>query len=315
MLETGAETGDVGKEATAVVPTDIPHVPTEVLEEIFLRLATEDLLLRACLVCKTWRQVIQNSMFWRKKLTYGRRPTVPRAVLHNPELDWQFYAALSQRHCYDVNLIKNGCGELVEVLTIHQAIELENNSEDSDSSWPEYPHWTVLSSGGQGWTLELLADLDSDLRELSHSACFSTSFHSCSKEQLVHLCLPEHILDQFQPTITVSDYYTKSPEHAAVYELHVCVLDGCGNVMGKSFSFRENMERTDSDRWRQVSHAFKDYGVGARYVKFYHGGMAMDMEEGWYGAKMTGSTVKVSFPETRKTTMNYRCSCKTRHRS
>jgi hypothetical protein len=33
------------------------------------------------------------------------------------------------------------------VLTIHQAIELENNSEDTDSSWPEYPHWTVLSSG------------------------------------------------------------------------------------------------------------------------------------------------------------------------
>ncbi len=36
---------------------EVPHVPTEVLEEIFLRLGTEDLLLRACGVCKTWRQV------------------------------------------------------------------------------------------------------------------------------------------------------------------------------------------------------------------------------------------------------------------
>ena len=36
---------------------------------------------------------------------------------------------------------------VLQVLTIHQAIELENNSEDSDSSWPEYPYWTVLSSG------------------------------------------------------------------------------------------------------------------------------------------------------------------------
>jgi hypothetical protein len=35
-------------------------------------------------------------------------------------------------------------------------------------------------------------------------------------------------------------------------------------------------------------------------------GMAMDMEEGWYGAKMTGSSVKVAFPGPRKTTQNYR---------
>jgi hypothetical protein len=34
--------------------------------------------------------------------------------------------------------------------------------------------------------------------------------------------------------------------------------------------------------------------------------MAMDMEEGWYGAKMTGSSVKVAFPGPRKTTQNYR---------
>ena len=35
-------------------------------------------------------------------------------------------------------------------------------------------------------------------------------------------------------------------------------------------------------------------------------GMAMDMEEGWYGAKMTGSSVKVAFPGPRKTTQDYR---------
>ncbi len=44
---------EVGR-ASSDVP---PHVPTEVLEEIFLRLGTEDLLLRACRVCKTWLQV------------------------------------------------------------------------------------------------------------------------------------------------------------------------------------------------------------------------------------------------------------------
>ena len=41
---------------------EVPHVPTEVLEEIFLRLGTEDLLLRACGVCKTWRQVVNSKL-------------------------------------------------------------------------------------------------------------------------------------------------------------------------------------------------------------------------------------------------------------
>jgi hypothetical protein len=47
----------------------------------------------------------------------------------------------------------------------------------------QYPFnpYDVISLGGQGWTLELLGDLDSELTELSHNACFSTSFHSCSK--------------------------------------------------------------------------------------------------------------------------------------
>ena len=41
----------------ALVKSADLHVPTEVLEEIFLRLDTQDLLLRACCVCKSWRQV------------------------------------------------------------------------------------------------------------------------------------------------------------------------------------------------------------------------------------------------------------------
>jgi len=264
-------------------------------------------------VCRKWRDIVQQSTFWKNKLTY-ENVDVPRNVLHNPELDWRFLSSLSTSNVYQQNLIQNGCGEEVEVLTIHQAIELENNSDDSDSPWPDYPHWTVLSSGGQGWTLELLGNpLDHSLKGLTRNACFSTSYMSCTKEQIVHLCIPEGVLDRFQPDITVSDYYTKCPGHGAIYELSVYILDGCGRVLGKPFSFRENIDRLESDRWRKVSYTFSQYGVGARYVKFYHGGMTqdMDMEEGWYGAKMTGSTVQVSYPDKLVTSDRFSCQCKT----
>jgi len=289
-------------------------IPTEILVEIFLRLDATSLLNSVSLVCRKWREIIQNSTFWKNKLIYDHIE-IPRNVMHNSDLDWQFYSALTASNRYDVNLIQNGCGEDVEVLTIHQAIELENNSDDTDSPWPDYPHWAVLSSGGQGWTLELLGSLDDNVTGLSRNACFSTSYMSCTKEQIVHLCFPTRILDMFQPEITIWDYYNKSTGHGAIYELNVYILDGCGKPLGKPFSFRENIDRIQHDRWRKVTHTFSNYGVGARYVKFYHGGMTadMDMEEGWYGAKMTGSTVKVAFPGNMVTRDTFTCTCHSGH--
>jgi len=287
-------------------------IPSEILVEIFLRLNAESLLSSVSKVCTKWRAIIQNATFWKNKLAY-EQIDVPRNVLSNVDLDWRFFSALTASNRYEDNLIQNGCGEEVEVLTIHQAIELENNSDDTDSPWPDYPHWTVLSSGGQGWTLELLHSLEWDdkVAGLTRNACFSTSYMSCTKEQIVHLCFPPFILDQFQPDITIWDYYTKSFGHGAIYELNVYILDGCGKLLGKPFTFRENIDWDQPDRWRKVTHTFSNYGIGARYVKFYHGGMTadMDMEEGWYGAKMTGSTVKVSFPGHMVTRDTFVCNC------
>jgi len=289
-------------------------IPSEILEEIFLRLSTQELLLSLSLVCKKWRQIIENSTFWRNKVLL-ENIDIPRNILQNPELEWKFYASLTLANDYEANLIQNGCGEDVEVLIIHQAIELENNSDDNDSPWPDYPHWTVLSSGGQGWTLELLGTQENNLTGLTRNACYSTSFQYCTKEQIVHLCIPGKILDMFQPDIIVSDYYNKSPGHGAVYELKVYILDGCGKVLGKPFNFRDVIDRADADRWRKVSHTFSAYGVGARFVKFYHGGMTqdMDMEEGWYGAKMTGSCVQLSYPDKLRTSDTFSCQCRRNH--
>jgi hypothetical protein len=72
---------------------EVPHVPTEVLEEIFLRLGTEDLLLRACGVCKTWRQVLNSKLtiycllqftLWARKLQLRRYRTLYCSFLRPP---------------------------------------------------------------------------------------------------------------------------------------------------------------------------------------------------------------------------------------
>jgi len=286
-------------------------IPNEILEEIFMRVDPKTLSQSVPKVCRKWKQIVEKSTFWKNKLLF-ENIKVPQRVLNNPDLDWMFLSSLCTENHYETNLIQNGCGEEVEVLTIHQAIELENNSDDNDSPWPDYPHWTVLSSGGQGWTLELLGSDENNLSDLSRKACYSTSYMSCTKEEIVHLCFPDWILDNFQPEIIITDYYNKSLGHGAVYELNVMIIDGCGNRIGKPFTLRDNIDRMAHDRWRKVTHTFSNYGVGARYVKFYHGGMTddNDMEEGWYGAKMTGSSVIVSFPSQLVTLDRFECKCR-----
>ena len=39
----------------------------------------------------------------------------------------------------------------------------------------------------------------------------------------------------------------------------------------------------------------------------------MDMEEGWYGAKMTGSSVQVSYPDAQVTQKLFKCTCRRGH--
>ena len=131
---------------------------------------------------------------------------------------------------------------------------------------------------------------------------------------LIHLNFSDEILDTFQPDIDIEEFYSKSENHGASYEVQVCLLDGCGNVINKVFNFRENMEAEDNETWKKVTHTFKDYGVGVRYIKFYHGGMAEDMEEGWFGARMTGASVIIKYPELKKTESTLKCNCNTKHK-
>lgn len=68
-------------------------------------------------------------------------------------------------------------------------------------------HWKMLSNGGNQWKKE---SPPSGTDEPSpHPCCFVTSFHSCSKEQVIDLAkegIYEWFLDDVQPDIVVSEW-------------------------------------------------------------------------------------------------------------
>lgn len=43
----------------------------------------------------------------------------------------------------------------------------------------------------------------------------------------------------------------------------------------------------------QVTHTFKNYGKGVRYVQFVHGGKDTQFWAGWYGIRVTNSCVEI----------------------
>ena len=47
--------------------------------------------------------------------------------------------------------------------------------------------------------------------------------------------------------------------------------------------------------WEKLEHTFRDYPVGVRYIMFKDYGRGTRLEDGYYGAKLTGATVRFLF--------------------
>jgi len=271
--------------------TEISDLPGDVIENILLRL-DPPFLIGLSRVCKDWSLHLFSRQFWIRKISRNSI-NLPQTVTRNGDLDWRFFFHLAShfsryhRLSFDSNILQNGSGELE---TEEAVLLLGNrNEEDFDSFW--FKSWTVLSSGGDGWRLLPVSETGRQ---------FVSSYISCTKEQ--RICLAEsgicpRVMDIYQPSIEVEELYSSQAHHGACYELHVTLLDGGGQVVGKPFIFRDNMTAREEDKLNKVTHTLTDYGAGVRYVNFYHGGFAETMEEGWHGATMTGGRVTVKYPD------------------
>ncbi|XP_030633717.1 F-box only protein 2 [Chanos chanos] len=171
------------------------------------------------------------------------------------------------------NLLKNPCGE-----------------EETD-------FWELTENGGKEWHVEEMpGDCGHSFPDDIVSKYFTTSFELCLKRQVVDLLSEGYSpsdLDS-QPAVTVEDWYCGRTDCGCVYQLTVCLLDENQEVMQE---FKPDHVKLDPDTddcsWRQVSHTFTDYGPGLRYISFEHGGQDTKYWDGWFGVRVTGSSVTV----------------------
>ncbi|XP_002940404.3 uncharacterized protein nccrp1 isoform X1 [Xenopus tropicalis] len=127
--------------------------------------------------------------------------------------------------------------------------------------------------------------------------CYLPVYSWCVKEQMVDLLaegLWPELLDNYQPHIYVLDWYEDSKLHKNVYELHVKLLaDDKKTVIAQHDLTPENDMSGDPQGWNTVSHIFKAYGSGVRYVHFLHKSKDLSVL-GFHRTRVTDSSLFVN---------------------
>ncbi|XP_076178243.1 F-box only protein 6 isoform X2 [Ptiloglossa arizonensis] len=246
------------------------YLPQELLAEIFCYVDYKSLL-NCHLVCKRWKILIQDYV-WRKKAEIS----LGQLLLPHKDITWHIYYCV----CVRRNLLKN------------------NSGQDG-----VHKYWKIVSEGGNHWKVENppvgvpLLPSNEPVFE-GRQCCFVTSYHRCAKIQIIDLQdqgLTLNVLDNLQPPIVVSEWYSCRWDCPAIYECFVQLLNADNDVLD-SFQFRDSIEGERQNQWHHVSHEFTNYGQGLRKISFYHGGSDQLFWLGHYGSKMAGACVYVKLP-------------------
>ncbi|RXM93414.1 F-box only protein 6 [Acipenser ruthenus] len=121
-----------------------------------------------------------------------------------------------------------------------------------------FNNWTLCSNGGDKWKIESI-EPEHALPDDTVQKYFVTSYSPCMKSQIVDLRKEGYsvrMLDEIRPDIVCSDWIK--------YETLI-----------------------------KMTHVFSGYGRGVRFVKFSHGGSDTQFWAGWYGIRVTNSSVVV----------------------
>ncbi|KAM4704042.1 F-box only protein 2 [Rhinophrynus dorsalis] len=241
--------------------------PEVVLIRILAGVPAEELVLVCRLVCNQWKDIVDGTDIWQIKcqqegLTMTERDTKPD--------NWKNVYFLNKRKR---NLIKNNCGEA------------------------DLDYWEDVLHGGDGWKIEELpGDNGGEFPVEGINKYFVSSFEWCKKSQIIDLLNEgywEEVLDTGEPNIVVNDWYAARSDAGCLYELCVQLLSENRDVITEYKSEIITIPQFNDASWNQISHTFSGYGPGVRFIRFQHGGQDSVFWKGWYGVRVTNSSVTV----------------------
>ncbi|XP_071855357.1 F-box only protein 6-like [Apostichopus japonicus] len=257
------------------------NIPEEIVIVILSFLPVKDLE-KCARVSPLFGTLVNSSSLWKLKCEREGK-YVKKIMAPCYPSDWRkFYL----KEPFSRNLIKNPSGN------------------------DNFKHWKKLQDGGDKWLVEKDKGAGSGekppelLAIADGKPCnFATSYGWCCKCQVVDLVqegFEEEMLDRLQPPLKVGDWYAARFDCGNLYNLEVVLhktKKGGEKDVIDSFEYEEQTPQWAPNDWKEISHVFKDYGPGLRFISFTHKSKDTLFWAGHYGAKMAGSYVKVSFGE------------------
>ncbi|XP_047462673.1 F-box only protein 6-like [Mugil cephalus] len=255
-------TGSSAAAPAASSSNDYFPIILDILEEIFLNVPAHQVVCLCRLVCRQWKEVADSKSFWIRRC---RRERYEIRDASNKPKDWRLFYFLCKKRR---NLLKNPRGE------------------------EELSGWEILLNGGDKWAVErVLAPHPNGAQKN-----FVTSYHMCKKSQLIDLEKEGYnasFMDHYQPDIKISDWYASRRGCGCLYTMSVQLLNKQKRVVQKFDPDTVCLEGCDDGQWKQMTHVFKNYGPGVRFIEFVHGGQDTLYWAGWYGIRITDSSVEI----------------------
>ncbi|KAK7128661.1 hypothetical protein R3I94_017031 [Phoxinus phoxinus] len=240
-----------------------PDVPLPMVEEILLNLPGHQVVRVCRLVCREWKELVDSAEHWRERC---QREGIQPCDASTPPEDWRlFYFITKQRR----NLLKNP-------------------KADDD-----FQGWEIVKNGGDRW---VAWGNRRPLPDDTVTKCFITSYGLCLKRQLINLTKEGYsgaFMDHQQPHIKISDWYAPRSDCGSEYQICVELLDQRKNPISTFQPEKVRFSFGNSEPWCQMTHVFKDYGPGVRFISFTHGGKDTQYWAGHYGIRVTNSSVEI----------------------
>ncbi|KAL1021018.1 hypothetical protein UPYG_G00007650 [Umbra pygmaea] len=238
-------------------------LPLEVFEEVFLNVPPQQVVCVCRLVSQEWKEVVDSDSLWRKRC---RREGYLLRDATTPPKDWRlFYFMCKNRH----NLLKNPIAD------------------------DKFNGWDLIENGGDKWGI---GSVRVPLPDNTVQHCFVTSYGPCNKCQLIHLEKEGYspaFMDDVQPDIVISDWYVPRSDCGAIYQICVQLLNQEKKTIEKFNPPPVVFQYGTVEQWNQMTHVFKNYGRGVRYIGFVHGGRDTQYWAGRYGIRITNSSVEI----------------------
>ncbi|XP_051844505.1 F-box only protein 6-like [Antechinus flavipes] len=245
----------------------INELPENVLLELFSLIPARELLRHCRPVCSLWRDLIDLVSLWKRKC---QREGFISENWDQPVADWKvFYFLCSLRR----NLLRNPCAE--------EGLEF----------------WRIDQNGGDNWKVEETPGAHGrDFPDPRVKKYFVTSYHTCLKSQMIDLKAEGYwneLMDVVRPDIVVKDWFAARYDCACRYQICVQLLSANFLVLDTFEPPPMEIKQWSDCEWREVSHTFSNYPRGVRHIRFQHGGKDTQYWAGWYGSRVTNSSITI----------------------